>query len=548
MARYVGKRIVPKHCGYWDNTNEYEMESVVYDRASGNSYISRKTVPVGTDISQTEYWALCSDFNMQMDLLEQHFTATEQRIKADNDATEAAINADNQATKEYVDSSLEQTTETLTATVTRARTEMAQQKNSFDQTASALNTRMDAILAAGTGDGATEVLDGRVDHEGKTHASLGEAIRTSDASLKSQRINDSAKISNGMTWAATGEEPVSWQSGYIANGANGSVGDWETVVEDADYECCTFAVNPGEKYEIIGTGGASPRRLLIELKADNTQYAVSGSKANWQGIEPYTVTRNGARLVMNARKDSFHAVYKVSSPSIPTRVTALESADTAMDTRVTAIESANTIFDVSSAKSIVLLGDSIVQGVGSSDFSATGEDLNTSVHATKRNVGAKAWGSQFVNLMTSKYGCTCVDNGVSQFTIDNLTANLDVLLPTGTDYCLVMIGKNNRSNSDAGFTTSMNKLLNAIKAKGVTPYVFSVIPLNGATGNVEKKQQLMRNACTAQNVPFFPLYSEFQAYVSMNGISLSTLYADSLHPNDRGHEVMFGIIRQDLQI
>ena len=89
MARYVGKRIVPKHCGYWDNTKSYEMENIVYDRTSGNSYISRKAVPAGTDISQEEYWALCSDFNMQMDLLEKHFTATEQRIVADNDATEA---------------------------------------------------------------------------------------------------------------------------------------------------------------------------------------------------------------------------------------------------------------------------------------------------------------------------------------------------------------------------------------------------------------------------------------------------------------------------
>jgi len=34
MARYVGKRIVPKHCGYWDNTKTYEMESIVYDRAN----------------------------------------------------------------------------------------------------------------------------------------------------------------------------------------------------------------------------------------------------------------------------------------------------------------------------------------------------------------------------------------------------------------------------------------------------------------------------------------------------------------------------------
>ena len=40
MARYVGKRIVPKHCGYWDNTKSYEMENIVYDRTSGNSYIS----------------------------------------------------------------------------------------------------------------------------------------------------------------------------------------------------------------------------------------------------------------------------------------------------------------------------------------------------------------------------------------------------------------------------------------------------------------------------------------------------------------------------
>ncbi len=91
MARYIGKQIVPKHCGYWDSTKSYEMENVVYDKSSGNSYISRKAVPAGADISQWEYWALCSDFNMQMDLLEKHFTATEERIKADNDATESSV-------------------------------------------------------------------------------------------------------------------------------------------------------------------------------------------------------------------------------------------------------------------------------------------------------------------------------------------------------------------------------------------------------------------------------------------------------------------------
>ena len=199
MARYVGKRIVPKHCGYWDQTKPYEMENIVYDRTSGNSYISRKAVPAGTDISQEEYWALCSDFNMQMDLLEKHFTATEQRIVADNDATEqairqdndateqailtsnsetaAAIRADNQATREHVDESLEETTTDLTQKVTAAQTAMTQQKASFDATAQQLNTRMDEVLAAGTGDGATEVADARVDAEGNTYDSLGAHVR-----------------------------------------------------------------------------------------------------------------------------------------------------------------------------------------------------------------------------------------------------------------------------------------------------------------------------------------------------------------------------------
>ena len=30
MAKYIGKRIVPKHCGEWDRTKAYEMECIVY--------------------------------------------------------------------------------------------------------------------------------------------------------------------------------------------------------------------------------------------------------------------------------------------------------------------------------------------------------------------------------------------------------------------------------------------------------------------------------------------------------------------------------------
>lgn len=183
MAKYVGKRIVPVHCGYWDSAKAYEMESIVYDRSSGNSYISKKTVPAGTDIVQEEYWALCSDFNMQMDLLEKHFTETEKRIKEDNDETEKKIRDSNAGTAKHIDDSLAETEKDLTERVEEAQTAMSAQKEAFDDTAERLNARMDAVLSAGTGDGQTEIADARVDSYGFEYPSLGEAVRRMDKAI-----------------------------------------------------------------------------------------------------------------------------------------------------------------------------------------------------------------------------------------------------------------------------------------------------------------------------------------------------------------------------
>lgn len=189
MATYIGKRIVPIHCGKWDMAKAYEMLSIVLEENSGDSYIARRSVPSGTAITDTYYWMLHSLYSQQIKDMSDQLTVTEQRIKADNDATEAAIRQDNdateaairndnQATREHVDESLQQTTVALTETVTQARTVMTQQKAEFDSTAQQLNTRMDSVLAAGTGTGETEILDARVDVRGNTHETLGAAIRS----------------------------------------------------------------------------------------------------------------------------------------------------------------------------------------------------------------------------------------------------------------------------------------------------------------------------------------------------------------------------------
>ena len=117
MAKYIGKRIVPVHCGRWDQTKTYEMLSIVLEESSGDSYISRRAVPSGTAITDTNYWMLHSLYSQQIKDMSDQLTAAEQRIKADNDATEAAIKQDNKDTRDHVDESLEETTEILTETI-----------------------------------------------------------------------------------------------------------------------------------------------------------------------------------------------------------------------------------------------------------------------------------------------------------------------------------------------------------------------------------------------------------------------------------------------
>ena len=64
---YVGNRYVPVFADpvNWDNIREYEPLTIV--TYQGASYTSRKTVPAGIDISNTDYWALTGNYNAQVE-------------------------------------------------------------------------------------------------------------------------------------------------------------------------------------------------------------------------------------------------------------------------------------------------------------------------------------------------------------------------------------------------------------------------------------------------------------------------------------------------
>ena len=57
VRQYIGARYVPKFLGTYDATTQYEALSVV-DNGLGTSYISKKPVPIGTPLTDNEYWAV----------------------------------------------------------------------------------------------------------------------------------------------------------------------------------------------------------------------------------------------------------------------------------------------------------------------------------------------------------------------------------------------------------------------------------------------------------------------------------------------------------
>lgn len=65
---YIGNRYVPVFANpvEWDNLREYEPLTIV--TYQGTSYTSKKTVPVGTALSNTEYWVVTGNYNAQVEM------------------------------------------------------------------------------------------------------------------------------------------------------------------------------------------------------------------------------------------------------------------------------------------------------------------------------------------------------------------------------------------------------------------------------------------------------------------------------------------------
>lgn len=167
MGEFVGKRVVPDHVGVWDQKKTYEPLMIVLDGETGDSYISRKAVPVGVSLADESYWSLCAHYSAQMRKLEQdvdvdvqqmhsdvtavknamsqEFQETHTAISKELDDTHKAISQELSETEQRVNENLEQTSSELTGKVEQAKSDLNTGRQELKDAKDTLNKRMDSI-------------------------------------------------------------------------------------------------------------------------------------------------------------------------------------------------------------------------------------------------------------------------------------------------------------------------------------------------------------------------------------------------------------------
>lgn len=114
MRKYIGMRYVPIFGRHgettmdWDNTKPYEQLTVVLH--NGNSYTSKQFVPIGVDITNTDFWALSGNYNAQVEeykqaadsAAEEAHTATENVDRLESLLPDTEFSSKN-TVKNYID-------------------------------------------------------------------------------------------------------------------------------------------------------------------------------------------------------------------------------------------------------------------------------------------------------------------------------------------------------------------------------------------------------------------------------------------------------------
>jgi lysophospholipase L1-like esterase len=240
-----------------------------------------------------------------------------------------------------------------------------------------------------------------------------------------------------------------------------------------------------------------------------------------------------------------------------------ETAESLVWRKYNTTANAHGLYDIAD-KSVVFIGDSIVEGYGASDYNGgehgtSGHSIANNVKTWYRNTGKKCWANQMTAYLEENYsGVKACNNGIGGFTAQNIYDNLETLTidddGNRADIVFLSVGTNNRGASDkyGAIVSPLRKTIVWLLARGIQPIVLTNTPLYNTSAsehieNTKKAREVqaaIQRACEDAGVHCYNLLSEFYCYLWEHGMDVTTVMNDPLHPNDLGYEVMFNLIKK----
>lgn len=218
--------------------------------------------------------------------------------------------------------------------------------------------------------------------------------------------------------------------------------------------------------------------------------------------------------------------------------------------------------------SIVFIGDSIVEGYGSSDYNGgsdgtSGHLIENNVKTWYRNTGSKCWVNQMIEYLTTTYdNVKACNNGIGGFTAAQIYSNLETLTLDDdgdrADVVILSIGTNDRNSNNkvSDITSRIKDTIEWLKRRNIQPIVLTNTPLIGMTkgNNAETIQSCILKACKDEQIICYDVLSKMNYYLWEHDIPLEAspdqtkVMRDKLHPSDIGYEIMFNIIKKMLMV
>lgn len=217
------------------------------------------------------------------------------------------------------------------------------------------------------------------------------------------------------------------------------------------------------------------------------------------------------------------------------------------------------LFNKNKNTKVVFLGDSITQGMGGSNFAQNGETIITVGDNTwKRNDNGYCYANLLKDYLENNYNCNVINNacsGTDSYFVKNNLANL---LPTDTDFCLLMIGTNdelydyNQVYND--LPTNINYFINYCNENNIKFVICSPIPRTGNDNpNIKtylfEINNIYKNIASQNNIEYVNMYNLIYYYCFENNKNLSDyISSDTIHPNDKGYLLIFYMLLKGLGI